>query len=81
MLRKCIEVVRLRRGGEFHIRNLSGTASAKLKFTPVSKQTKALRRVFVLFKFKTYKIVLRMKGNGKNGFQFERGCRQNQRPA
>lgn len=38
MLRKCIEVVRLRRGGECYIRNLSGTASANFVITPVSKQ-------------------------------------------
>ena len=36
--RQCIEVVGLRRGGGLYIRNLSGTASAKIRFTPVSKQ-------------------------------------------
>lgn len=48
MLRQCIEVVRLRRGGELYIRNLSGTASANHEFVPVSKQIKALRRAFIL---------------------------------
>ena len=47
MPRQCIEVVRLRRGGEYYIRNLSGTASAKFRITPVSKQLKALGRFFI----------------------------------
>ncbi len=46
MLRKCIEVVGLRRGGG-DFRNLSGTASANSEFTPVSKQKQALGRVML----------------------------------
>ncbi len=51
MLRQCIEVIRLRRGGGFYIRNLSGTASVIFsEFSPVSKQI-ALGRVFSYKRF------------------------------
>ena len=40
MLRQCIGVVRLRRGGEYYIRNLSGTASAnKVVYTRLKVKT------------------------------------------
>lgn len=51
MLRQCIEVVRLRRVGEFYVRNLSGTASDN-DLHPSQSNECALRRFFYTFRLK-----------------------------